>query len=109
MPERAKSNGLHASYRSALTGRIASLVFVLYACVVIGPGLAAAHQEAAMPDVQSLGPNVQSLGPNVQSLGPNVQSLGPQVGARAPDFTLSDHNGRSRTLRSLMGPRGLML
>jgi cytochrome oxidase Cu insertion factor (SCO1/SenC/PrrC family) len=40
---------------------------------------------------------------------PDVQSLGPQVGDRVPDFTLVDQNGRSRTLTSLMGPKGLML
>jgi len=40
---------------------------------------------------------------------PDVESLGPQVGAHVPDFTLTDHQGRSRTLMSLMGPKGLML
>ena len=40
---------------------------------------------------------------------PDVQSLGPQVGARVPDFTLADQRGKSRTLKSLMGPKGLML
>jgi hypothetical protein len=40
---------------------------------------------------------------------PDVQKLGPQVGSPVPDFTLSDQGGRQRTLRSLMGPKGLML
>jgi hypothetical protein len=40
---------------------------------------------------------------------PDVQRLGPQIGDRVPDFTLLDQNGRSRTLTSLMGPKGLML
>ncbi len=40
---------------------------------------------------------------------PDVQKLGPQVGARIPDFTLLDQKGQSRTLPSLMGPKGLML
>ena len=40
---------------------------------------------------------------------PDVQKLGPQVGDRVPDFTLLDQHGRSRTLTSLMGPKGLML
>jgi len=40
---------------------------------------------------------------------PDVQTLGPQVGARVPEFTLLDQNGRSRTLMSVMGPKGLML
>jgi cytochrome oxidase Cu insertion factor (SCO1/SenC/PrrC family) len=40
---------------------------------------------------------------------PDVQNLGPQIGTRAPDFTLLDQQGQSRTLASLMGPKGLML
>lgn len=40
---------------------------------------------------------------------PDVQKLGPQTGARVPDFTLTDQRGQSRTLQSLMGPKGLML
>ena len=40
---------------------------------------------------------------------PDVQKLGPQVGSRAPDFTLVDQGGQSRTLTSLTGPKGLML
>jgi peroxiredoxin len=40
---------------------------------------------------------------------PDVQKLGPQIGTRVPDFTLLDQKGQSRTLASLMGPKGLML
>jgi peroxiredoxin len=40
---------------------------------------------------------------------PDVLKLGPQIGARVPEFTLLDQNGQSRTLASLMGPKGLML
>ena len=40
---------------------------------------------------------------------PDVQKLGPQVGTRVPDFTLLDQTGQSRTLTSLVGPKGLML
>ena len=40
---------------------------------------------------------------------PEIQTLGPQVGSRVPDFTLLDQKGQSRTLASLMGPKGLML
>ena len=40
---------------------------------------------------------------------PDVQKLGPQVGTRVPDFSLIDQRGQSRTLSSLMGPKGLML
>ena len=40
---------------------------------------------------------------------PAIGKLGPQVGERVPDFTLIDQQSRSRTLASLLGPRGLML
>ena len=40
---------------------------------------------------------------------PEIQTLGPQVGSRVPDFSLLDQKGQSRTLASLMGPKGLML
>jgi hypothetical protein len=39
----------------------------------------------------------------------NVSEKGPQVGERLPDFSLTDQSGRTRTLQSLMGQRGLML
>src|SRR6267143_6469458 len=42
-----------------------------------------------------------------QPVLPDVQKLGPQVGSRVPDFTLLDQKGRSRTLASLTGPKGL--
>jgi hypothetical protein len=44
-----------------------------------------------------------------QPVLPDVQKLGPQVGTRVPQFTLLDQRGQSRTLASLMGPKGLML
>jgi peroxiredoxin len=31
------------------------------------------------------------------------------VGARVPDFELADQTGQSHNLRSLFGPKGLML
>jgi hypothetical protein len=39
----------------------------------------------------------------------DVSRLGPQVGDRVPDFNLPDQSGRTRTLQSIMGPRGAML
>jgi hypothetical protein len=39
----------------------------------------------------------------------DVSKLGPQVGQRVPDFSLRDQAGRTRTLQSIMGPRGAML
>ncbi len=40
---------------------------------------------------------------------PDVNTLGPQVGAKIPDFSLPDQHGQTRTLSSLMGPKGLVL
>lgn len=36
-------------------------------------------------------------------------SPGPPVGASVPAFALPDQNGHTRDLRSLSGPKGLML
>ena len=53
----------------------------------------------------------QSTAPQsaLQPTLPDVQKLGPQIGTRVPDFALLDQKGQSRTLTSLMGPKGLML
>ena len=47
--------------------------------------------------------------PSGQAALPDIQRLGPQVGARVPDFTLLDQTGQSRSLKSLIGSKGLML
>lgn len=39
----------------------------------------------------------------------DVSKLGPQVGERVPDFGLKDQNGQTRTLQSIMGPKGAVL
>jgi len=39
----------------------------------------------------------------------DVSTLGPQAGQRVPDFSLRDQAGRTRTLQSIIGPRGAML
>ena len=39
----------------------------------------------------------------------DLSRVGPKVGERVPDFTLRDQTGRSRTLASVMGPKGAML
>jgi hypothetical protein len=39
----------------------------------------------------------------------DVSKLGPQVGQRVPDFNLKDQHGTSRTLQSIMGPKGAIL
>lgn len=55
----------------------------------------------------AVAPTAQSQQPAADL--PNIQSLGPQVGSAVPDFALPDQTGQKRTLRSLMGPKGLML
>ena len=39
----------------------------------------------------------------------DVEVLGPQVGATVPDFSLPDQHGVTRSLKSLMGPKGAIL
>ncbi len=39
----------------------------------------------------------------------DVSKLGPQVGEQVPDFSLKDQNGKTRTLQSIMGPKGALL
>ena len=39
----------------------------------------------------------------------DVSKLGPQVGQQVPDFSLKDQSGATRTLNSIMGPKGAML
>lgn len=34
---------------------------------------------------------------------------GPEVGAKLPDFTAMDQNGKARKLSSVMGPKGAIL
>ena len=40
---------------------------------------------------------------------PDVERFGPQVGDVVPAFTLTDQNGQTQTLESIMGPNGAML
>ena len=75
---------------------LGSAVLVLFLATSRVPATAVV-QQAAVPAVEQ------------QADMPDVQSLGPQVGTRVPDFTLADQRGTSRTLTSLMGPKGLML
>ncbi len=51
-----------------------------------------------------------SVSPSAQQVRKvNVSKLGPQVGAAVPDFGLPDQHGKTRTLRSVMGPKGAMI
>src|SRR5262245_6579270 len=52
---------------------------------------------------------IQAQGPGASAANPDVGKLGPQPGQPVPDFSLPDQRGQTRTLRSLMGPNGLML
>jgi cytochrome oxidase Cu insertion factor (SCO1/SenC/PrrC family) len=54
-------------------------------------------------------PRAQQAPTSATPAVPDVQKLGPHVGERVPDFTLTDQGGRSHTLTSLTGARGLML
>jgi hypothetical protein len=38
-----------------------------------------------------------------------IAALGPQVGQRVPDFSLVDQDGRTRDLKSVLGPKGAMI
>ena len=62
--------------------------------VVLGTGLVVATPRAAQSSTQTT---------------VDVEQLGPRLGARVPDFSLTDQNGRPHTLRSVMGPKGAML
>ena len=39
----------------------------------------------------------------------DVSSRGPQLGESVPDFSLRDQTGKTRSLESIMGPKGAML
>jgi len=41
--------------------------------------------------------------------GQTAVKTGPAVGEKVPDFDAADQNGASHSLRSLMGPKGMML
>ena len=77
---------------SPTPNRIPSMVACAVACALVSlTAQSTAPQSALQPTL------------------PDVQKLGPQIGTRVPDFTLLDQKGQSRTLKSLMGPKGLML
>jgi hypothetical protein len=57
--------------------------------------------------VMASGPSAQT--PPTPAASIDVQKLGPQVGTRVPDFSLPDQHGQTRTLRSVMGPKGTLL
>ncbi len=69
-----------------------AVALLAVSCLVVGPAAGAARQQSSTP-----------------AMPLDVQKLGPQVGTRVPDFSLPDQHGQTRTLTSLMGPKGLML
>jgi hypothetical protein len=76
----------------AMRNRRSSVLVAGVVCTVLSLSVRAAPQQ-----------------PSPQSSLPDVRKLGPQVGSPVPDFTLRDQKGQSRTLASVMGPKGLML
>ena len=46
--------------------------------------------------------------PIVAAYGQNIKT-GPEVGQQVPAFSAMDQDGRSRTLKSIMGQKGAML
>jgi hypothetical protein len=38
-----------------------------------------------------------------------LERLGPQIGHGVPDFSLADQSGATRTLKSVIGPKGAMI
>ena len=55
------------------------------------------------------GQTASTPGRTAQTPGIDVQKLGPQVGERVLDFSLPDQRGETRTLQSLMGPKGAVI
>ena len=54
-----------------------------------------------------LGPAAAQQQPQAPAI--DVETLGPQIGATVPDFSLPDQHGVTRSLKSLMGPKGAVL
>ena len=54
-------------------------------------------------------PMAGGQGPQPARQAIDVSKPGPQVGQPVPDFSLPDQTGRTRTLQSIMGPRGAMV
>ncbi len=86
---RAEEEGVHVSHKRS---RRSAVIAATITCALVSVSARATQQQ-----------------PAPQPALPDVQKLGPQVGGHVPDFTLLDQNGQSRTLTSLMGPKGLML
>jgi hypothetical protein len=73
-------------------------------------GLIGSVASAALPHAQvppTPAPPAQAAQPKMSNV--NIEAIGPRVGSTVPDFTLPDQDGTPRRLRSLFGPRGMML
>jgi len=66
----------------------------------IGIGLAAALSVVALGRPAAQTPAASAV---------DVESLGPQAGETVPDFALPDQSGVTRSLKSLLGPKGAVL
>ena len=45
----------------------------------------------------------------LRAQSPDPQTLGPKVGERVPEFSLPDQHSVTRSLASVLGPKGAML
>jgi cytochrome oxidase Cu insertion factor (SCO1/SenC/PrrC family) len=75
---------------------------------MISSGPAAKLARAATVAILAAG-SLSAQTPSTAAVTVDVQKLGPQVGAKVPDFKLNDQQGQPRTLRSVMGPKGVLL
>ena len=50
-----------------------------------------------------------AIGLTVMAQVPKPPKTGPAVGEVVPSFSAPDQNGHTQTLKSVMGPKGLML
>lgn len=59
----------------------------------------------------SLALSGQGVSPQAQpgASAVDLEALGPKVGTAIPDFSLPDQHGETRSLKSLLGPKGAVL
>ena len=70
-----------------------SLIAAVWLVSIASPGVVAAAHASQAATQQTV----------------DVETLGPKVGERVPDFSLPDQNGQTRSLASLLGPKGAVL
>lgn len=55
------------------------------------------------------GPSVIGATQGTASATVDIDKLGPQVGDKMPDFTLPDQHNEEHSLKSLLGPNGVVI